>query len=99
MTLTCTGLVIDINDGSLTLALLAHFSDPAYLDRVRATATGSWESEGATREGPAVEFHELDDPRLNQLTTRMKPSSVFSLDLARQRLGACPPTGRIPGVT
>lgn len=101
MTLSCTGMGIDLSDGSLTLALLARFPDSAYLDHVRATATGSWESEQASRERPAVEFPDLDDPRLAEMVASgaMEPSSAFSLDLARQYLRARPSIGRSSGVT
>lgn len=88
LSLFCTGLGIDLSDGSLTIALTAHFTSPDYLETLRSTAVGSWESETATATRPAIEFVAVDDPSLADLATieHMDPSSIFSLDLARQHL-------------
>jgi hypothetical protein len=83
---------VDLSDGSLTIALLAYFTDPNYLKRVKSDATGSWESERANRERPAVEFVNIDDARLTELATieSMDPTSIFSLDLAMTHLQVLP---------
>jgi hypothetical protein len=85
LTLSCTGAGIDVSDGSLTLALLAHFHAPSYLDIVKSTAVGSWESAPSTQHTPAIDFVPIDDPMFEELANvdAMDPSSIFSLDLAR----------------
>ncbi|TDD66616.1 hypothetical protein E1262_21640 [Jiangella aurantiaca] len=88
--LRCTGAAIDISDGSVILAVLAHFTSPAYADELKLTARGSWES--ATTGGPRIEFAAFDGPELTALMTAgtMTASSIFALDRARAELGAGP---------
>lgn len=81
--LRCTGAAIDISDGSIVLAVLAHFTSPEYAHELGLTARGSWES--ATAGGPRIEFVPFDGPELTALMTTgtMTASSIFSLDRAR----------------
>ncbi|SDU53456.1 hypothetical protein [Jiangella alkaliphila] len=83
--LRCTGAAIDISDGSVVLAVLTHFTSPAYADELKLTARGSWES--ATAGGPRIEFAPLDGRELTALMTAdtMTASSIFSLDWAPSR--------------
>lgn len=83
LSLSCTGACIDLTDGSLILAVTAHFRDPAFLSRLKREARGSYEA--GWFDGRQFEFLELTGPDLEAMMTtdRMIGSSAYSLDRAR----------------
>lgn len=88
--LRLTGVGSDLTDGSLGLALLASFSSPEYLARLKLDCTASWESAGIVVGERPIKFVPLSDGDQDELdalvrSEGMYPSSLFSLDLARAR--------------
>lgn len=84
LAITCTGASIELSDGTLQIALLAHFSSPAYLRELKLSIKGNWE--GTSPAGPPIEFVPLEGDRIDQLlaSRELVPMSAFSLDRARQ---------------
>jgi hypothetical protein len=83
LSLSCSGACIDLTDGSLILAVTAHFRDPAFLARLKREARGSYEA--GWFDGRQFEFLELTGPDVEAMMTidRMIGSSAYSLDRAR----------------
>ncbi len=83
LSLSCSGACIDLTDGSLILAVTAHFRDPAFLARLKREARGSYEA--GWFDGRQFEFLELTGSDVEAMMTidRMIGSSAYSLDRAR----------------
>jgi hypothetical protein len=83
LSLFCSGACIDLTDGSLILAVTAHFRDPAFLARLKREARGSYEA--GWFDGQQFEFLELtgSDLEARMSVDRMIGSSAYSLDRAR----------------
>lgn len=83
LSLSCTGACVDLTDGSLILAVTAHFRDPAFLARLKLEARGSYEA--GWFDDRQFEFLSLTGPELDAKMTvdRMIGSSAYSLDRAR----------------
>jgi len=84
-----TGVCINPNDAILNFSYVAHFTDPAFFERLEVAMEPNWEN-SANRDLTigAIQFMKLNDPTLDQLATDqlIDPSSIFALDLARQYL-------------
>jgi hypothetical protein len=86
--LFCNGACIDLTDGSLILAVTAHFRDAAYVQRLKYRARGS--DEAGWVNGRQFEFFPLAGQELESTMTvdRMIASSIFSADRARARFAS-----------
>jgi hypothetical protein len=92
LTITCTGASIELSDGTLQIALLAHFTSPDYLRELKLSIKGNWE--GTSPIGPPIEFVPLEGDRIDKLlaSREMAPMSAYSLDKARQATRNTGPT-------
>lgn len=83
LSLSCTGACVDLTDGSLILAVTAHFRDPAFLARLKLEARGSYEA--GWFDDRQFEFLPLAGSEIEARMTvdRMIGSSAYSLDRAR----------------
>ena len=82
-----TGVGINPNDAILNFAYVAHFTDPAFFERLLTQMRPNWEnSPDSDLTIGAIEFVKLSDPSLDLLAADqlIDPSSIFALDLARQ---------------
>lgn len=84
LTIACTGAAIELSDGTLQIALLAHFASPDYLRELKLSIKGNWE--GTSPVGPPIEFVPLEGSRIDKLlaSRELAPMSAYSLDRARQ---------------
>ncbi|WP_454857702.1 hypothetical protein [Promicromonospora soli] len=83
--ITCTGASIELSDGTLQIALLAHFSSADYLRELKLSIKGNWEGSPV---GPPIEFVPLEGDRIDKLlaSRELVPMSAYSLDRARQAM-------------
>jgi hypothetical protein len=81
-----TGLGINPNDGILNCAMIAHFYSPEFFEWLCQESRLNWESAENATPVANLELLRLDDPRIDEWAARklIDPSSIFSLDLARQ---------------
>lgn len=86
LALSVTRVGADLTEGNLTFAMLAEFKSPDFFDRLKLGGMASWESQEFASGTRPVEFLPLFDPELNTSAQSMYPTSLFSLDLARQAL-------------
>lgn len=82
-----TGMGIEATDGTITLALLAHFRSPEFHREVLRTAKAGWEIKRSRGRQP-IEFVAPDTARMTELTRleAMSATSLFSIDSALRHL-------------
>ena len=85
------GMGGEVTDGTLTIALLAHFRSPQFYREVRRRANAGWEVKRAEGKRP-ISFLPPDSDELAAACTTetMSATSLFSVDLALSHLAGLP---------
>ena len=85
-TLYCLGLGVEMTQGSIVFALLAHFRSTEFFGRVAKNAKLGWELKEIEPGGKPLAFLPLDAIRIRAFMEdeSMSPASTFALDLALQ---------------